>query len=309
MSLDEQLIFTPHRQLAELGRAGVPVHFFVNPVEYHGPHLSLGNDRILSERIALKLHQRLTAEQGDFPFVVGGHLDMGCDPCPGPGSVSTSYNQLCAALGRRVDALAALGVQRVLFHTFHGSPFHQHALDWAVQRLHRRGVAAVNLFPATIDLILNFDRDRYLPLRALLPSLADFERVVATLPWDHHAGFFETSVALYVAAETVSPDYRQVPDCPSLNPSVPLQALARTLGSRELENAAYALAWVRLKPFPGYTGVPSLASPEAGRFYVEDLILPRYLERCRPVLWENAPPPRAGFAWVRPFAVLVGGRI
>ena len=309
MNLSDQLIFTPHTQLAELARAGTPVHLFVNPVEYHGPHLSLGNDRILSERIALKLHERLVATQGDFPFVVGGHVDMGCDPCPGKGSVGVTYGQLKTALRQRVDALAELGVRKVVFHTFHGSPFHQHALDWAVARLHRKGVRAVNLFPATIDLIVNFDPALYEPLRQLLPSPADFERVMAILPEDHHAGFFETSVALYVAPETVAPDYRNVPRCPPLPTSKPLLALARAIKSRELENSAYAMAWMLLKPFPGYTGIPALASPDVGRFYVEDLILPRYEQRCRDVLWGDVPPPRAGFAWTRPLAPLVGGRI
>lgn len=62
MNLDDQLIFRPHSQLADLARAGAPVHLFVNPVEYHGPHLSLGNDRILSERIAQKLPRRAVGE-------------------------------------------------------------------------------------------------------------------------------------------------------------------------------------------------------------------------------------------------------
>src|SRR3990167_970609 len=308
MNLSDQLIFRPHNQLAALARSGAPVHLFVNPVEYHGPHLSLGNDRILSERIALKLHERLQ-QQGDFPFVSGGHIDMGCDPCPGPGSVSTTYSQLKSSLRQRVDALVDIGVQRVIFHTFHGSPFHQHALDWAVERLHRNGVRAVNLFSATIDLIVNFDPALYAPLRDLLPSQADFDRVLAILPSDHHAGFFETSVALYVAPETVAPDYHNVPPCPPLPASAALMGLARLLKSRELENTAYSMAWMLLKPFPGYTGIPALASPEAGRFYVEDLILPRYVQRCRDVLWGDVPPPRAGLAWTRPFAPIVGGRI
>lgn len=309
MNLSDQLIFRPHNQLAALARSGAPVHLFVNPVEYHGPHLSLGNDRILSERIALKLHERLLQKPDEFPFVSGGHIDMGCDPCPGPGSVSTTYSQLRSSLRQRVDALVDIGVQRVIFHTFHGSPFHQHALDWAVERLRRKGVRAVNLFSATIDLIVNFDPALYAPLRDLLPSQADFERVLSILPSDHHAGFFETSVALYVAPETVAPDYRSVPPCPPLPASAALMGLARLLKSRELENTAYSMAWMLLKPFPGYTGIPALASPEAGRFYVEDLILPRYVQRCRDVLWGDAPPPRAGFAWTRPFAPIVGGRI
>ena len=31
---------------------GAPVFLCVNPVEYHGPHLSLHNDRLISEGVA-----------------------------------------------------------------------------------------------------------------------------------------------------------------------------------------------------------------------------------------------------------------
>ncbi|MFN7132430.1 MAG: hypothetical protein ACK4N5_10120, partial [Myxococcales bacterium] len=41
----------------ESGRA--PVYLTVNPVEYHGPHLSLHNDRLVSEGLVRALHARL----------------------------------------------------------------------------------------------------------------------------------------------------------------------------------------------------------------------------------------------------------
>src|SRR5690348_2993131 len=94
IALQNQLLFQPHDRLSDLARSGHPVHVFVNPVEYHGPHLSLGNDRILSERLASRLHERLCRVRGPMPFVVGGCIDFGSDPCPGVGSTNLTYAQL-----------------------------------------------------------------------------------------------------------------------------------------------------------------------------------------------------------------------
>ncbi|MCG8671757.1 MAG: creatininase family protein [Pseudomonadales bacterium] len=316
MSFDvqEQLIFKPHHTLVEIAREGWPVHVFVNPIEYHGPHLSLGNDRILSERVAQKLHRRLSESRGEMPFIVGGNIDFGSDLCPGKGNVGVNYNQLSMMIDKVVDSLIELDIKRVIFHSFHGSPFHNHAINAGVKRLQNSGIAAISVFPITIDLIVNFEAELYQPLEALLPSTVVYEQVLKSLPDDTHAGFFETSVALYVAPETVSEEYKHLSPCPELE-SHPLLAeffdrvhpLWKNV--HELEHGAKALAWTRLEPFPGYTGIPSLATAEIGRFYVEDLILPRYHAAVDDVLWRGGVAPKAPFAWSKPLSKLIGGRI
>lgn len=314
LALDNQLLFRPHKSLAEVARAGWPVHVFVNPVEYHGPHLSLGNDRILSERIARRLHDRLCVTQGGMPFIAGGHVDFGCDPCPGKGSTGVTYGELRHMVCTLVDGLIALGIKRVVFHTFHGSPFHNHAIHAGMERLQKHGIATLSVFDLVIRMIVDFDAVRYAPLRDCLANAEEFERVLKCLPDDYHAGFFETSVALEVAPETVAPDWQTLPPCPELKPNPLLSRLAEGLqpfwkDAAELEHGNKTLAWMSLKPFPGYTGIPSLASSAAGRFYVEDLILPRYEKACREVLWGNAAAPQTPFAWSKPFSRLVGGRV
>ena len=42
----------PHDAARRLVQSGAPVYLFVNPVEYHGPHLPLHNDRIIAHGIA-----------------------------------------------------------------------------------------------------------------------------------------------------------------------------------------------------------------------------------------------------------------
>lgn len=312
--LDDQLLFKPHSALKVIAESGWPVHVFVNPVEYHGPHLSLGNDRILSERLARRLHDRLCVSQGDMAFVVGGHIDFGCDPCPGLGSTNLSYGQLKHLILTQAEGLAQLGVQRVIYHTFHGSPFHNHAIHAGIDYLQTRGVKALNVFDLAVAMILDFQPERYAPLRRFLASDAEFELVMSKLPDDYHAGFFETSIALYLAPETVASDYGALPPCPDFQARPLLQRLSKGLRplwkqADELDHATKTLAWMALKPFPGYTGVPHLASAAAGDYYVEQLILPHYERTTRNVLWGRDPAPRTPLGWSRPLAPLIGGRV
>src|SRR5205807_1521461 len=66
----------PHQDAQRLARSGAPVYLTVNPVEYHGPHLSLHNDRLVSTGIVRDLHERLRARH-DWPLLLGGDLEVG----------------------------------------------------------------------------------------------------------------------------------------------------------------------------------------------------------------------------------------
>ena len=62
------------------------------------------------------------------------------------------------------------------------------------------------------------------------------------------------------------------------------------------------MAWFSLRPFPGYTGEPSLASPEAGAAFAR-AIIDRYAVAAEPVLYGDAksPPPILGWLKYLPF--------
>ncbi len=75
---------------------GVPAFVLVNPIEYHGPHLSLRNDHLVSMGLAKDLHAFLRARSGErddglFPFLPTRDLDVGVEPASGPGSVPVSF--------------------------------------------------------------------------------------------------------------------------------------------------------------------------------------------------------------------------
>ena len=48
MDFDFELFSMPHKKMTEMLKSGAPVYVLVNPVEYHGPHLSLYTDEALS---------------------------------------------------------------------------------------------------------------------------------------------------------------------------------------------------------------------------------------------------------------------
>jgi hypothetical protein len=110
----------------------------------------------------------------------------------------------------------------------------------------------------------------------------------------------------------VSRRYREVPPCPSWRPHpavATLAAAARLAGVRdfaaEASYAATALGWMALRPFPGYTGRPALASPEAGAL-LSRMIVDQFAQAALDVFDRGAPAPRPALAWLEPLTA--GGR-
>jgi hypothetical protein len=130
---------------------------------------------------------------------------------------------------------------------------------------------------------------------------------------DFLAGWLETSLALHYAPETVSPVHRELAPAPLLSrdPSLAMAARAASaLGAKriatELDFVATAATWTRLRPFPGYTGMPHLASAQAGARLATRFV-ERYAAIARAVLDEGAKAPRAPFAWMS--WLTLGGRV
>ena len=117
-----RLLDLAHERARDALGTGAPVYVLVNPVEYHGPHLSLHNDRLVSTALARELHERLSARHPSWPFLLADDLEVGVDPCPGPGTRHTTMPAACGVIREACRALVELGAQRVVFMTFHGSP-------------------------------------------------------------------------------------------------------------------------------------------------------------------------------------------
>lgn len=307
-----RLLEQPHGRARTLTASGAPVYLAVNPVEYHGPHLSLENDAHVSLGLVREVHA-LLATRHDWPLLFAGELGVGVDPVPGPGSRPVPLTEVRRAVERACGGLLALGARRVVLVSFHGSPLHNLALQAGVERLRRRGVPAFAPMHLLLRELVTVTGE---PLAAAFAHIEDSAvraAMIRDVPLDFHAGYAETCLALHHAPQSVSARLDQVPPCPRPEP-VPWLARAAALARRarrtaladELAFAARALGWYRLRPFPGYTGSPHLARASAGRV-LSEIISARFAAAAQAVLVEGAPPPPPVMGWLGPLTL--GGRL
>lgn len=308
----------PHAEARRLLASGAPVFVPVNPVEYHGPHLSLHNDSLISLGLVGDLHARLVAGEGGpgaeaWPLVCTRDLEVGVDPAPGVGSRPVPYGVVRDLVLRTCAALADLGARRVVLVTFHGSPMHEHALQAGVELLRRRGVPAVAPFNALLAELLTLDPTEFADAAAHIEDPAVRRTVVEALRWDFHAGFFETSMALHYAPRSVDPRYRELPPCPPLTPAPAFMLASRAARAAgalrtadELAYLAQAIGWLSARPFPGYTSHPAHAAASAGAWCAAHLV-ERFVPIIAEVLAGRAPSPPPIVPWL-PW-VSLGGRI
>lgn len=292
-----------HRDAQGWLQRGAPVYLTINPVEYHGPHLSLHNDLLLSRGVIKDMHERWL-QRYDAPLLVASDLEMGVGPTKGPGSRAVTYDELRKHTLNAVKALRALGAQRVVLMTFHGDPFHNLAIERAVEWLRGHGVAALAPFHLLMREMMTVDPRQYENTLRHVEDPVERRRLLQALPTDFHAGFFETSLALHYCPDTVSPIYRELPPCPTVTPDRLLLAAAKAARwatrpdlARELEFAAIGTGWHALRPFPGYTGAPHLATREAGAIFAVDLVN-KFSNAMREVFELHAAPPRPIMTWL-----------
>lgn len=273
-----------HTEAREVLSSGAPVFVPVNPIEFHGPHLSLHNDSLISLGLVRDLHGRL-ARPG-WPLLCTRDLEVGVEPVPGPGSRPVPYAVVRDLVRRTCRTLADLGARRVVLVTFHGSPMHEHAIQAGVELLTRRGVPAVAPLNALLAELLTLDTQEYAPAAAHIADPVERRTVVEALRHDFHAGFFETSMALHYAPRSVHPRYKDLPPCPTPKPVAAFLAAsraARAVGagrlSDELAYLAHGAGWFGVRPFLGYTSHPGHASAEAGAWFAQ-----RALEKFVPLI-------------------------
>jgi creatinine amidohydrolase len=307
-----RLFDLPHDTAREKLRTGAPVYLTVNPVEYHGPHLSLHNDRLLSLGLCRDLHARLSKKHPEWPFLVGDDLELGVDPCPGRGTRHTAFSNARATVREACRALVELGAQRIVIMTFHGAPLHNLAIEAGITLCGELGARAIAPFNLVLEELLDVNETEFESALASVPAEARAE-VLRDLSVDFHAGFFETSVALHYAPDSVSPRHRELPGCARPVPSRAYEIASRVFGllgrsslSRDLAFAAIGMGWSSLRPFPGYTGRPDLATKEAGAAFAT-FMLDRYEEATLAVFEGQRQSPPPIMAWVE--KATFGGRL
>jgi creatinine amidohydrolase len=300
----------PHGAAKALLASGAPVFVPVNPVEYHGPHLSLHNDARITRGLVGLLH---AAWCPDAPLLVTADLEMGVDPVPGPGTQERPFAEVRDRVTTACTGLAELGAKRVVLATFHGAPLHAQALQVGVRTLSELGVPAFAPMVSLLRRQMGFTPDALEDVWAHVGDPEERAALRAGLACDFHGGFMETSLALALSPDGVAADLSGVPDCPDFGPDKTLMALARRAErsgrgplAQELRMAAWGKGWFGLRDFPGYTSRPRLATAAAGWTFV-DHVLPAILEEGEQVLWGNRPPAEPPMGWLHDLSL--GGRI
>lgn len=311
------LFDVPHRTVRAALDTGAPVFLAVNPVEYHGPHLPLHCDALISQGMSKELHAKLAEKHPDWPFIVGANIEMGVEPCPGPGTRAVPYGVVKEVVVDACKALADIGAKRVILMTFHGAPLHNLALEAGVRYLKTRGVEALAPLHVVLRQILEFLPDEngkehedppwldlVAPAYANIADEAERREMMRNIGTDFHAGFFETSVCLHYAPESVSKNLKTIPPCPPFGKDARLafasrmaKAIGATKLARELEFGALGMGWYLLRPFPGYTGKPHHANKESGAYFARFMI-DRYFEAAEAVFTKTAPSPEPIMSWV-----------
>jgi creatinine amidohydrolase len=302
----------PLSEARALLASGAPVYLSVNPVEYHGPHLSLRNDGLVSAGLIRDMHARLLERHPGWPLILAGSLEVGVETVPGPGSQPVPFDVVCGLVRQACQTLLELGARRAVLMTFHGSPLHNLALHRGELLLRRGGVQTLAPMSLLFELWTRVGDGG--ALAGVFDPIADPAQRAAARAGaglDIHAGFFETSLALHYAPRTVR-GHREVPPCPSFAPDRRVAALAGLLARAGLERSAEelgfvaaAVAWYGLRPFPGYTGRPHLANPESGARLAR-LLAEAYAARAEEVFAGGAGP-APPLRWLAPLTL--GGRI
>lgn len=303
----------PYEETRRLLAGGAPVFLSINPVEYHGPHLPMRNDALVSAGLLRDLHARLEADEPGLPLLHAGEIAIGVDPAPGPGSQFARFSDSCRLVRTACTSLANIGARRVVLMTFHGAPLHNLALEEGVKLLAGRGVRALSPLNGMLRALMTVPLDQFDEAIATVDDAAMRKRLSEEMRYDFHAGFGETSLTLHYAPASVSPSYRTLPPCPSYQPDRRLlfasrvaARLGRTELATELRFAAHGAAWQSLKPHPGYTGSPAQASAAAGTALAR-LIIDGYAELAREVFAGRANSPPPILRWIA--RATLGGRL
>ncbi len=237
----------------------------LSPVEVHGPHLPLGTDVWLAEKVRDRALARLGESRPELRFVLLPSFFLGSDTIPGSVEVdSRAVNLLLRGLA---TFLADRGFRYLLVVDNHGGPRHQIAVAKAVRRLYReRGFHIVAPFLSFYRRMLELDPALLSRLGRGPGSCGDVQ--------DCHAGLNETSLALRAMPERVRPAWRELGRVSISTRRWPylvlgsLGNLLRALGGEETgKDLAYAglmLSWVTEKRPSNYIGEPRSANPEAG---------------------------------------------
>lgn len=229
-------------QLAHLAGANAVVILPISPIEEHGPHLPMGTDALYAQHFASMAAEIIGERSPATPVILAPLVPLGTHVYRFMGSIFIRQRVIRNLVIDHGKSLAAAGFKRFLIVSSHGGPKHMVALDEAatlLTKLHK--IRTVNLTSPIIFRFLTGGLIDRISAACNRP-LTDEERHVLSM--DYHAGWWETSMMLWLRPELVDTSYKDLPEALvprwKLRPKTPL----------------------REPPGKGYLGAPARGDPE-----------------------------------------------
>ncbi len=275
---------------------------FVNPIEYHGPHLTLKNDYYISMGLFDGFRQKITEKGSSFTFQIY-EIHQGSSPAPGKESIHTPLAEMRKIILKTCEKVKSEETDFVLWMTFHGAPSHAAAIESGVRYFQNKKIPTYNPFNLVMQRFRDYQPEWVRPFVNFIPDKTYGEKWINELPKDFHAGLVETSIMMALDPSKVLPIYRSLPDCPGRTISFLWKVLigvTKVLGFKDFSNelllGADGYYWNKMKPHLGYTGAPRLASAEFGQQLVA-IFLEDYERNFWPVLAGHTQSPKPVFQW------------
>jgi len=238
----------------------------VSPLEVHGPHLPLGTDVYIGEKLQQEYCKALLKQYPDFELLLLPPLFAGCDSLPVKGSITIRAKTLERFLLDMAGQLSKQGFKYLVICDNHGGPSHQIAMEVASRKAWRRyNFYLLNPFNVIYRMMVRHDKNFLQMINLSLGKCGDDA--------DAHAGTNETSLMLATNPELVR-DYLNVSSS-FLAEKKGLSVVVGWLGkifskmglvniSADLEHLANLVNWTRDAKNQPYLGSPSKANADDG---------------------------------------------
>jgi len=255
-----------NEEVGTLNRADTVFISAISPIEAHGPHLPLGTDIFVAEKLRDRIAERLVAARPETKIIYLPTLALGSDPIPVKGSISIGHQGIQSIVFDIGKSLSDLGFKYWILTDNHGGPHHQMAIELSARRLAGMGFNLIAPFHSLFRRMVGHDSG-LLEKTGLKPGTCGDSD-------DAHGGTNETSLCLASFADKMSDLWKSMGPGKKSDKKLQYHALSAVskllsaLGARDaaldFDFLAHALTWVSDPEMSPYQGDPSKASAEAG---------------------------------------------